>query len=93
MPGTSVNERDILATQHRLDYHPGLNTGIDPRDLSIFALRAGTLFVTTEKIEPDLNHPIGQKFYADRQGQVIYKKHINVVPKETGITFRLVDLV
>ena len=78
MPGTWVNERSILATQLKLDYHPGLNCGLDPRDLSIYSLRAGQVYVTTEFSESD-----GQKF----------KRHVNVITKEPGITFRLVDLV
>lgn len=93
MPGSWVNERDILATQCKLDYHPGLNCGIDPRDLSIFAIRAGKVYVTTERIQPDLQNEICQRFYGEREGQIIYKRHINVIPKETGTTFRLINLV
>lgn len=92
-PGSHVRERDIVVTQGKLDYHPGLYTGIDPRNRSIYALRAGTLVITTEKISPDLTHDLASKYYGHRVGQNIHKRVVNVIPDRQKQVFRLVDLV
>jgi ribosomal protein L27 len=94
-PGTEVRERDIVATQKGLRYHPGLNAGIDPRDNSIYALTNGTLVVTTEKFNPDFNNDLVIKYYnefKDFKGNLL-KRYIHIIPKETPQTFKLIGLV
>ena len=51
------------------------------------------MYVSTEKISPDLGHEIAEKYYAGRSGQHIYKRFVNVVPDKQPQLFRLVDLV
>lgn len=67
-------------------------TGVDPRDGAIYAVRAGTLAVTTEKFEPNFDHPFVQKHYKDFKGPM-YKRYIHVIPFEEKAEFKLVDLV
>ncbi|RWS29324.1 50S ribosomal protein L27-like protein [Leptotrombidium deliense] len=90
--GCEVMERDILAIQRRLDYHPGLNVGIDPRDLSLYSACDGTLLVTTEKFKPNKDHELVQKYYGDLKGN-LFKKYVHVIPKQNELNFKLVDIV
>lgn len=46
--------------------------------------------VTCEKINPNWNHGWIKRCYAGREGQVIYKKHYNVIPDPQHNRFQLI---
>ncbi|KAI1287651.1 39S ribosomal protein L27, mitochondrial [Halotydeus destructor] len=91
-PGTYVKERQVICTQRGLRYHPGWNVAIDPRDNALYSIREGTLVVTTEKLKPNYDHDLVEKYYSDLKGPM-FKRFIHIVPKKEEITFKLVDLV
>ncbi|XP_011264121.1 39S ribosomal protein L27, mitochondrial [Camponotus floridanus] len=90
--GTYVQAGTILATQLTTRFHPGLNVGFG-RNGTLFALEAGKVMVTCEKINPCWKHPWIKRNYAGREGQVIYKKHFNVIPKSQHNQFQLIDRI
>ncbi|XP_046737457.1 39S ribosomal protein L27, mitochondrial [Diprion similis] len=90
--GTFVQAGTMLATQLRTRFHPGLHVGFG-RDGTLFALEAGRVMVTCEKIDPNWDHTWIIGNYEGRQGQVIYKKHFNVIPEPQHNVFKLVDTI
>ena len=126
-PGDRVDERMVIGTQKRLNYHPGLNVslarnvctasntshilmlclrrfiekvGINPRDKSLYALCAGTVYYSIEKFVPNADNPLVQQYYvnrvnlkADTELTPRYIKYVHVVPDKTTNEFRLVDVV
>ena len=66
---------------------------LDPRNNTIFSVCDGTFYVSTEKISPDLNHEVAEKYYTARMGQQIHKRFVNVIPDKPSLKFRLIDLV
>jgi len=51
------------------------------RNGTLFALEAGKVVVSCEKMDPNWFHPWIQRFYDTRKGQTIYKKYFNIIPK------------
>ncbi|XP_074593357.1 mitochondrial ribosomal protein L27 [Brevipalpus obovatus] len=90
--GHFVHERDIFMRQKGLKFHPGLNTGFDPRDNSLFALTDGHIALTTEKFNPDYSNPIVEKFYRYKT-PVRMVRYVHVLPTEPPINFKLIDLI
>ncbi|RWS03139.1 39S ribosomal protein L27-like protein [Dinothrombium tinctorium] len=90
--GSFVQERDIICSQTSLKYHPGLNTGIDPRENVLYATCDGTLIVTTEKFNPNKDHELVQKSYSDLRGN-LFKLYVHVIPPKDEVVFKLIDLV
>lgn len=56
-------------------------------------MEAGRVVITCEKINPDYSHFWVRKNYSGREGQLIYKKHFNVIPDKQHDRFVLKDLV
>ncbi|XP_012251248.2 50S ribosomal protein L27 [Athalia rosae] len=90
--GRSVTAGTILATQLHLRFHPGLNVGFG-RDGTLFAIEAGKVMVTCEKIDPNLEHTWISKNYEGRLNQTIHKKHFNVIAEPQHNIFKLIDSV
>lgn len=63
------------------------------RNGTLFALEAGQVIVTCEKMDPNWNHSWIQRFYSNRRGQSIYKKYFNIIPKEQHNRFKLVESI
>ncbi|XP_050465425.1 39S ribosomal protein L27, mitochondrial [Cataglyphis hispanica] len=90
--GSYVQAGTILATQLKPRFHPGLNVGFG-RNGTLFAIEAGKVMVTCEKINPNWNHSWIKRCYAGREGQVIYKKHFNIIPDPQHDRFQLIDRI
>lgn len=90
--GWTVHAGTILATQLHLRFHPGLNVGFG-RNGTLFAMEAGKVIVTCEKIDPNWDHTWITRNYEGRQDQIIYKKHFNVIPEPQHNNFKLIDTV
>lgn len=100
VPGDRVDERDVIGTQRRLNYHPGLNVGINPRDKTLYAICAGTVYYSIEKFVPNQSNPLVQQYYtnkvdvkSDLELTPRYVKYVHVVPDKTTNEFRLIDIV
>ncbi|CAK9830003.1 39S ribosomal protein L27, mitochondrial [Anthophora retusa] len=90
--GHNVREDQILATQLRPRFHPGLYVGIG-RNGTLYALEKGKVMVTCEKITPNMQNGWARLSYAGRENSVIYKKHFNVIPEPHHDRFVLIDTV
>ncbi|KAL0118433.1 hypothetical protein PUN28_009236 [Cardiocondyla obscurior] len=90
--GTEVHAGKLLVTQRKTRFHPGLNVGFG-RDGSLFAMESGKVMVTCEKIDPNWEHTWVKKHYENRENQVIYKKHFNVIPTPQHKRFKLIDKI
>ncbi|XP_012231675.1 large ribosomal subunit protein bL27m [Linepithema humile] len=82
----------ILVTQRTLRFHPGLNVGFG-KDGTLFALEAGKVLVTCEKIDPNWDHSWVKNAYGGRENQVIYKKYFNVLPDPQHNRFKLINII
>lgn len=94
MPGDYVLRKDILARQHTMKWHPGLNAGIDA-DRNIYALCEGVMIITEEHFDPDWLHPIVDKAYTKNSEKMApqMSRYIHVLPKKRVSEFKLIDLV
>lgn len=94
IPGDLVRRKEVLAKQHTMLWHPGLNAGID-HDRAIYALCDGVMVITEEKFDPDWSHPLVSKVYMDGEDKrpAQYKRYINVIPKKRISEFKLIDEV
>ncbi|XP_015117668.1 39S ribosomal protein L27, mitochondrial [Diachasma alloeum] len=90
--GHYVQAGHILATQMNTRFHPGLHVGFG-RNGSLFAMEAGRVVVTCEKVDLNWDHTWIQRCYSGREGQTIYKKHFNVIPEKQHDRFKLVDAI
>lgn len=90
--GHFVQAGTILATQLTPRFHPGLNVGFG-RNGTLFAIEAGKVMVTCEKIDPYWDHTWVMRHYAGREGQTIYKKHFNVIPEPQHNRFKLINTI
>ncbi|KZC09902.1 PREDICTED: 39S ribosomal protein L27, mitochondrial [Dufourea novaeangliae] len=90
--GWFVQKGHILATQLRPRFHPGLYVGMG-RNGTLYALEAGRVIITSEKINPNTTHTWATMNYAGRENSVIYKKHFNVIPEKQHNRFILIDTV
>ena len=63
------------------------------RNGTLWALEAGKVAVTCEKVDLNWDHSWVQRCYNGRQGHTIYKKHFNVIPEKQHDRFKLIDLV
>ncbi|XP_068973556.1 large ribosomal subunit protein bL27m [Bombus flavifrons] len=88
--GHYVEKSTILATQLKPRFHPGLYVGLG-RDGTLYALEKGKVFITCEKINPNLDRAWARAHYANRENTVIYKKHFNVIPDPQDNRFVLID--
>ncbi|KAK0182669.1 hypothetical protein PV327_000782 [Microctonus hyperodae] len=82
----------ILATQNTLRWHPGLHVGMG-RNGTLYAMEAGKVIVTCEKVDLDWEHSWVKRNYSGREGLTIYKKHYNVIPEKQHDCFKLIDAV
>lgn len=90
--GTYVYAGTILATQRKMRFHPGLNVGMG-RNGTLFAMNPGKVVITSEAIDPNFSNPWVKKNYEGREGQIIYKKHFNIIPFKQHDRFILKDAV
>ncbi|KAL1117832.1 hypothetical protein AAG570_004147, partial [Ranatra chinensis] len=90
--GTYVQKGTLLVVQNKLRCHPGLNVGFG-RNGTLFALEAGRVMVTCEKIDPNWDHTWIIRSYEGRNHETIYKKHFNVLPDPQHCRFKLVEEV
>uniref|UniRef100_A0A7G3AK02 Large ribosomal subunit protein bL27m n=1 Tax=Lutzomyia longipalpis TaxID=7200 RepID=A0A7G3AK02_LUTLO len=90
--GSTVTSGTLLALQRTPRFHPGLNVGFG-RNGTLWAMQSGKVVITCEKTDLNWNHSWVQKAYAGREGQTIYKKYFNVIPKKQHQNFRLVEEV
>ena len=58
------------------------------RDLTLFAMEAGRVIVTCEKLSP---YPESALYPAVQAGRVVYKKFYNVLPEPQEAKFKLVS--
>lgn len=94
MPGDFVFRKEVLAKQHTMKWHPGLNAGIDD-DRTIYSLCDGILIITEEKFDPDWTHPLVNHIYKKDELDLApsYKRYLHVIPKRRISEFKLIDLV
>ena len=90
--GKYVQGSTILAVQLRPRFHPGLYVGMG-RNGTLYAIERGTVVITCEKINPNMDHPWAKMNYEGREQSVIYKKHFNIIPEPHHDRFVLVDTV
>ncbi|XP_033329782.2 mitochondrial ribosomal protein L27 [Megalopta genalis] len=90
--GWSVQKGQLLATQLRPRFHPGLYVGMG-RNGTLYALEPGKVMVTCEKINPNNTHSWALMNYAGREESVIYKKHFNVIPQKQHDKFVVIETV
>ncbi|KAI4498779.1 hypothetical protein M0802_005954 [Mischocyttarus mexicanus] len=90
--GAFVQAGTRLATQLRPRFHPGLNVGCG-KNGTLFAMEAGNVMVTCEKVNLNWDHYWVRINYANREGQTIYKKHFNVIPQPQHNRFKLIDAI
>ncbi|KAG6802045.1 39S ribosomal protein L27, mitochondrial isoform X1 [Apis mellifera caucasica] len=88
--GHYVKESTILATQLKPRFHPGLYVGFG-KNGTLYALESGKVMITCEKINPNMSRSWARLNYADRENNVIYKKHFNVIPESQHNRFVLID--
>lgn len=60
---------------------------------TLFALEAGRVAVTSEKVNANWDHTWIQRVYAGREDQPFFKKYFNVLPLEQHNRFKLIDEV
>lgn len=92
IPGDRVDERMMIGTQKHLNYFPGLNCGINPRDKSLYAITAGTIYYSIERVQLNTNNPLVQQYFVNKI-HPYYNKYIHVIPDKLENEFRLVDIV
>ncbi|BES94416.1 Ribosomal protein L27 [Nesidiocoris tenuis] len=85
--GTYVQEGALVVLQNKLRFHPGLNVRIGHNG-TLAALIPGRVLVTTEKVEPNMEHPWAQKTYGGRDIDRIYKKYFHVLPEPQHYRFK-----
>ncbi|XP_008558067.1 50S ribosomal protein L27 [Microplitis demolitor] len=90
--GDIVTAGTLLATQLTPRWHPGLNVGFG-KNGTLFAIVPGKVVVTCEKCNLNWDHTWVQRHYSDRKGEVIYKKHFNVIPEKQHDRFKLIDAI
>ncbi|XP_066599824.1 large ribosomal subunit protein bL27m [Prorops nasuta] len=90
--GHVVTKSTMLATQLTPRYHPGLHVGFG-RNATLYALESGRVMITCEQIDPRWDFYWVKRAYEGREGQVIYKKYVNVIPEPQHNQFKLIDLV
>ncbi|CAK9820720.1 39S ribosomal protein L27, mitochondrial [Anthophora plagiata] len=90
--GHNVLESQILATQLRPRFHPGLYVGFG-KNGTLYALEKGKVMITCEQINPNMKRRWARLNYAGRENSVIYKKHFNVIPEPQHDRFLLIDTV
>lgn len=90
--GEFVKKSTILATQLRPRFHPGLYVGMG-KDGTLYALEAGRVMVTCEKINPSTTHGWAILNYSGRENSTIYKKYFNVIPEPQHDRFIVVDTI
>lgn len=61
------------------------------RNGTLFALEAGKVMVTCEKIDPNLDHTWVARAYGGRNLENIYKKYFHVIPEPQHYRFKLVE--
>ncbi|CAG7726530.1 unnamed protein product [Allacma fusca] len=75
--GCRIFAHDIIVTQGRLRYHPGLNV-VAVGSFQLRALKEGTVRFTCEQSNMNYSHSWIKKFYPETQGTPIFKKrHIS----------------
>lgn len=94
VPGDLVLEKEILAKQFTVKWHPGLNTGID-HNRWIYALCDGVMVITDEEYKPDWGHPLVKEIYMrdEKQRAPTHMHYIHVIPKRRVSEFKLIDVV
>jgi large subunit ribosomal protein L27 len=90
--GHFVQAGTILVKQRTLRFHPGLNVGLG-RDATLFAIEAGKVMVTCEKVDLNWDHSWVKRCYEGRSSQQLYKKYFNIVPEPQHNCFRLIDRI
>lgn len=63
------------------------------RNGTLFAMNPGKVVITSEAIDPNFSNPWVKKNYEGREGQIIYKKHFNIIPFKQHDRFILKDAV
>lgn len=82
----------MIGTQKHLKYFPGFNCGINPRDKSLYAISAGTVYYSIERVQLNANNPLVQQYFVNKI-HPYYNKYIHVIPDKLENEFRLVDIV
>lgn len=59
----------------------------------MFALEAGRVMVTCEKVDLNWEHSWVMRNYEGRTGQAFYKKYYNVIPEPQHNRFKLIDKI
>lgn len=91
-PGERVDEKKQIGTQKRYDHHPGLNVGVNPRDKSLYAMCAGTVYYSVEPYNPNPRNPVVQQYYKEGVTPK-FVKYIHVVPDKAENKFRMIDII
>lgn len=63
------------------------------RNGTLFAMEAGKVVVTCEKMDPYWDHTWIQRIYGHRKGQSMYKKYFNIIPTPQHNRFKLVETI
>ncbi|XP_015920624.1 large ribosomal subunit protein bL27 [Parasteatoda tepidariorum] len=92
LDGNCVRRGEKIVKQFFLNFHPGLNVGIDEKN-NLYAMTEGRVMMTCEEINPISETLHAQKYYSNKVAPVIYKRFFHVVPFPQGQKFKLTDLV
>ncbi|KAG8258969.1 50S ribosomal protein L27-like isoform X1 [Homalodisca vitripennis] len=90
--GRFVQKGTILVLQRYLIFHPGLNVGFG-RNGTLFAMVPGTVRVTCEKPDLNMDHSWVRQTYGGRSVENMYKKYFNVLPEKQHQRFKLLDKI
>lgn len=82
----------IIGTQKHLKYFPGLNVGINPRDKTLYAICAGTVYYSIERVELNPNNPLVSSFFVNKF-HPYYNKYVHVIPDKPENEFRLINII
>ncbi|KPL94046.1 ribosomal L27-like protein [Sarcoptes scabiei] len=92
-PGDRVDRGMMIGTQKRIQYFPGFNVGINPRDKSLYAMCAGTIYYSIEKVDINRDNPLVEQNFILHNTLPYYNKYIHVIPDKLVNEFRLIELV
>uniref|UniRef100_A0A1B6L6Y0 Large ribosomal subunit protein bL27m n=1 Tax=Graphocephala atropunctata TaxID=36148 RepID=A0A1B6L6Y0_9HEMI len=90
--GRFVQQGTLLVVQNHLMFHPGLNVGFG-RNGTLFAMVPGTVRVTAERPDLNMDHSWVRTAYGGRNIENLYKKYFNVIPEKQHHRFKLIDQV
>ena len=89
--GDLCNRGDLLVNQQGLRFYPGENVRLDHSTCSLYALEAGQVVISSEKVSPRKDSPLYET--VNDKNVTIYKEFFNIIPKPQPQKFKLVEML